>query len=236
MSGYDVVLFDADDTLFDFRRAEAHALAEAFRERSLKLGPEEAAAYHEINKGLWRRLELGEIVQAQIRSERFRLLFERMGIAEDPVAIGELYVRRLGQAGFLLEGAEALCARLSRGRRLAILTNGISDVQRSRFAASPLGPYFERILVSEDIGASKPDPVIFERACELMGIRDKASVLMVGDALATDMLGAIRFGIDSCWFNPNGAAPDPAIRPTYTARSFEDVARAAEVEPGGEAL
>jgi 2-haloacid dehalogenase len=236
VNGYEVVLLDADDTLFDFRRAEAHALAEAFRERSMTLGPDEASAYDEINKGLWRRLELGEIVQAQIRTERFRLLFDRLGLGEDPADFGELYVRCLGRAGFLLEGAEELCARLSRSRRLAILTNGISDVQRSRLASSPLEPYIERIVVSEDIGASKPDPAIFARACELMGVRDKARVLMVGDALATDVLGAIRFGIDSCWFNWKGAEPDPAIRPTYLARDFEEVARAAEGEPEGQAL
>lgn len=225
MAKYEVVLLDADETLFDFRKAEAWALREAFETRGLTLDEAAASAYAEINEGLWRRLERGELTQRDIRSERFRLLFERLGLGEDPVAFGELYVQRISTAAFLLDGALELCARLSATRRLALLTNGIADVQKPRLARSAIAPYFERAVVSEEVGAAKPDPAIFERACELMGVSDKRRVVMVGDALATDIKGGIAFGIDTCWVNLRGAAGDPAIVPTYEARSLAEVER-----------
>jgi 2-haloacid dehalogenase len=223
MKKYDVVFLDADETLFDFRKAEDWALREAFARRGLPLGEDAALAYAEINQGLWRRLERGELDQRTIRSERFRLLFERLGLDEDPLAFGELYVERLSTAAFLLEGAEELCARLSEKRRLAIVTNGIAQVQKSRLERSPIGRFFERVVVSEEVGAAKPDPTIFRRACELMGVEDKSRIVMVGDSLASDIKGGIAFGIDTCWVNLRGAAPDPAIVPTYEARGLAEI-------------
>jgi 2-haloacid dehalogenase len=225
MPKYEVVLLDADETLFDFRKAEGWALREAFRQRGRALTDGAAAAYDEINAGLWRRLERGELDQRTIRSERFRLLFERLGMDEDPLAFGELYVERLSTAAFLLDGAEELCERLSATRRLAIVTNGIADVQKSRLARSPIARFIEKAIVSEEVGAAKPDPAIFAKALELLGVSDKSRVVMVGDSLASDIKGGIAFGIDTCWVNLRGSAPDPAIAPTYTARSLAEIER-----------
>jgi 2-haloacid dehalogenase len=223
MPKYEVMFLDADETLFDFKKAEGWALLEAFGLRGLPLDDDVALAYSEINEGLWRRVERGELDQRSLRSERFRLLFERLGLSEDPMVFGELYVERLSQAAFLIDGAEELCARLSATRRLAIVTNGIAQVQRSRLARSPIAAYIERAIVSEEVGAAKPDPAIFRHACELMGVTDKSRVIMVGDSLASDIAGGIAFGIDTCWVNLRGAAPDPAIVPTYVARRLDQV-------------
>lgn len=223
MPKYEVVLLDADETIFDFRKAERWALREAFARSGLPLTDSAAAAYDEINASLWRRLERGELDQRTIRSERFRLLFEGLGIGLDPRAFGELYVERLATAAFLLDGAEELCSRLSAQRRLAIVTNGIADVQKSRLALSPIARFIELVVVSEEVGSAKPDPAIFARALELLGVSDKSRVVMVGDSLASDIKGGIAFGIDTCWVNLRGSAPDPAIVPTYVARGLAEV-------------
>jgi 2-haloacid dehalogenase len=223
MPKYEVVLLDADETLFDFKKAESWALGEAFSLSGLALTEGAAAAYDEINASLWRRLERGELDQRTIRSERFRLLFERLGVGRDPRAFGELYVERLSTAAFLLDGARELCERLSAARRLAIVTNGIADVQKSRLARSPIARFIELAVVSEEVGSAKPDPAIFSKALELLGVSDKSRVVMVGDSLASDIKGGIAYGIDTCWVNLRGSAPDPAIAPTYTARSLAEV-------------
>jgi 2-haloacid dehalogenase len=220
MNRYELVFLDADETLYDFRKAEGCALREAFDRRGYELGEEELGAYDDINKELWRRVERGDMDQRRLKTERFRLLFERLGLDEDAESFGALYVERLSEATFLLEGAQELCEYLAGKYRLAIITNGIKEVQRSRFERSPIKSYVERLIVSEEAGCSKPDPGIFENACELMGFRDKARMIMIGDSLASDIQGGINFGIDSCWLNLAAVGNETGIRPTYEARSL----------------
>ncbi len=221
MRSYDLVLLDADDTIFDFGRAEREALRQAFAGLGIPLGPEVEAGYLEINKELWRRLERGELDQARLRVERFGILFERFGIGAEPRAASEAYVARLSEAAFLLPGAEGLCAYLASRHRVAILTNGIAEVQRGRLARSAVAPCVERLVVSEEAGASKPDPRIFEYACEALGFRDKSRMIMVGDSLASDIKGGIDFGIDTCWVNLAGGANEAGLRPTYEVRRLD---------------
>lgn len=223
MATYDVIFLDADDTLFDFRRAEPWAIESAFSEAGLGFDGSIARAYAEINAELWRRLERGEIDHDRLRVERFRLLFAKQGIDQDPAAFAELYLSELSRASFLLEGAEELCGRLSRTRRLALVTNGIAKVQRSRFERSPIKKYVECLVVSQEVGANKPDPRVFQRAFDLMGLQDKSRILVVGDSLGSDIQGGIAFGVDTCWFNPRGASPDPAIVPTYSVGRLEEI-------------
>ncbi len=223
MAEYDVLFLDADDTLFDFKMAERWAIESAFAKAGLGFEESIARVYAEINGGLWRRLERGEIDHNWLRTERFRLLFLRLGLARDPNAFAELYLGELSRASFLIEGAEALCERLSRTLRLAVITNGIALVQRSRFERSTIKKHVECLVVSEEVGANKPDPRIFQRAFDLLGLKDKSRILVVGDSLGSDIKGGIAFGADTCWFNPRGAAPDQTIIPTYTINRIEEI-------------
>lgn len=230
MKTYELLLLDADETLFDFRRAEAFALERAFAERGLAASPETVACYDAINKEIWRRFERGEIDQATLKVERFALLFADLGVGLDPADFSERYLAWLGRGAFLLPGAEELCAYLAAKYRLAIVTNGIAKVQRPRFEASPIRRHFGAIVISEEVGAAKPQPAIFERACEAMGVFDKSKVLMIGDSLSSDIAGGAAFGVDTCWLNPSGAsaggAPAAAAggpAPTYVVRDLAEL-------------
>ena len=70
-------------------------------------------------------------------------------------------------------------------------------------------------MVSEQIGVAKPDRQVFEYAFSLMDCEDKTRILMVGDTLASDVLGGNNAGIDTCWFNHANKPNDTTIRPTY---------------------
>lgn len=230
MKRYECLLLDADETLFDFRRAEAFALERAFAERGLVATSEAVSRYDAINKEIWRRLERGEIDQATLKVERFALLFADMGVGLDAADFSELYLSWLGRGSFLLPGAEELCACLAAKYRLAIVTNGIAKVQRPRFEASPIRRHFEAIVISEEVGAAKPQPAIFERACEAMGIYDKSKVLMIGDSLSSDIAGGAAYGIDTCWLSWGAPAPAAgdwpvagAPAPTYIVRDLAEL-------------
>jgi len=220
---YTLVFLDADETLFDFRRAEEFALARSFEESGLTLTDRAAQEYERINIDLWRRLEHGEIDQQSLRSERFRLLFEVLGIARDARDFGETYVSWLARASFLLDGAERLCAYLGARYRLAILTNGIKEVQYARIQSSPINRYVEKLIVSEEAGSSKPDPAIFEYACAALEFRDRKRMIIIGDSLSSDIRGGQNFGIDTCWYNPAKLPLAGEARPTYEVASLEEI-------------
>ncbi|MFD1772735.1 YjjG family noncanonical pyrimidine nucleotidase [Paenibacillus rhizophilus] len=222
---YEVILFDADDTLFDYGQAESYALREAFNQFGMPSVFEDcASAYKEINKALWRDLELGLISSAELRVERFTRLFAAHGLDLDPESFSAAYLLHLGAGIFLIEGAANLSGELA-GCRLAVITNGIKEVQYSRIQGSELRDTFAHIIISEEVGSQKPERGIFDHAFARLGLtaEDKRKVLIVGDTLTSDIQGGISYGIDTCWFNPLGKPGDPEIVPTYEIRALSEL-------------
>ncbi|NMD70455.1 HAD family hydrolase [Bacillus sp. DNRA2] len=106
--------------------------------------------------------------------------------------------------------------------KLLMLTNGSPDLQNTKLAITPeLVPYFDQILISGDFGRGKPDPSIFEHALKLMNL-SKDEVLMVGDNLMTDILGANTVGIKSVWINRHDKERNEVI-PTYEIKHLEEL-------------
>jgi len=218
---YTWLLFDADNTLFDYDKAEATALANSFQQFDLDFDQAMGAQYRTINAQIWHDYELGHITQQALRAERFRRLFTAVNLPVDAEAFSRQYLVQLSQAGHLLDGAEALLRQLAQTHRIAIITNGIAAVQRPRLAASPIHDLVEAFVISEEVGAAKPDPAIFDVAFARMGQPAKSEVLIIGDSLTSDMQGGLNYGIDTCWFNPAGK---PASLPvTYEIRALAEL-------------
>ncbi|MEK3734843.1 MULTISPECIES: YjjG family noncanonical pyrimidine nucleotidase [Paenibacillus] len=223
---YNVVLFDADETLFDYTKAEAHALTSAFQEMKLECTPLLVDSYRRINQELWKAFEQGSITQQQLRTARFeRLVAEhRLSEAIDAEAFSQAYIKYLGEGAFLIDGAAELCSQLQAGgQRMAIITNGIKEVQLSRIGRSELCDAFECIVVSEDAGSQKPHPAIFDFAFDKLGFPDRQEVLIVGDSLTSDIAGGSRYGIDTCWYNPGRKPNHSDVQPTYEIQRLEEL-------------
>ncbi|SEU00903.1 YjjG family noncanonical pyrimidine nucleotidase [Paenibacillus sp. NFR01] len=222
---YDVILFDADDTLFDYGMAESNALYQAFAHFGLPTGAETYAdSYKAINAALWKDLEQGRISSAVLRVERFNRLFAENKLEYDPEAFSDAYLRFLGEGTFLIQGAVELLGAL-KDCRLAVITNGIRDVQLSRIGGSPLREAFEEIIISEVAGSQKPETGIFDYAFAKLGLSaaDKARVLIVGDSLTSDIQGGINYGIDTCWFNPLNKTNGSGLKPKYEIRDLAEL-------------
>jgi 2-haloacid dehalogenase len=220
---YHWLLFDADGTLFDYDLAETRALQGAFAELALAFGPLHSEAYRRINRQIWADFELGRINSGALRVRRFELLFEALGIAEDAQRFSDRYLVHLAKAGDLIDGAEDVLRRL-RGRwRLALITNGLKDVQRPRLEASPIAGLFEVVAISEELGVAKPDPRFFEAVFARIGNPPKAEALVVGDSLTSDIQGGNHYGLDTCWFNPAGMPPDPRYPARYEIRALPEL-------------
>jgi YjjG family noncanonical pyrimidine nucleotidase len=230
---YRWLIFDADGTLFDYDRAEAVALVETFESFGVTFEPRYGDVYRQINAAIWREFEQGTITASALRVERFRRLFDALGFAVDPTAFSERYLDHLAHRGDLIDGAEQVVAALFGRYRLLILTNGLSEVQRSRLAHSGLAGYFEDIVISDEVGVAKPGPQIFDVAFERMGRPAKSEVLLVGDSLSSDIAGGQAYGLDTCWFNPNGQSQPAGASIRFEIRRLAELLASLAVLPQG---
>jgi 2-haloacid dehalogenase len=221
---YKSIFFDADDTLFDYPRAERAALLACLGEFCVPADPETfITAYRRHNHDVWREFERGETDQATLRVERFRRLGAELGLGGLPLEkISAFYLEALACQSQLLPGALELVRELAAEYPLALITNGIAAVQNKRFAASPITPFFRSIVISEEAGIAKPDPRIFRPALETLGV-EAADVLYVGDSVTSDMAGARNAGMDFCWLNPAGAPVPEGYAPAFVIAAIREL-------------
>lgn len=218
---YDIILLDADNTLYDFDAAERNALHTVLTARGYT--PDEATVkvYLDINNALWDAFARGEVEQEFLLVERFRRFVQAMGGDHDPAAFNADYVNALAANGILLPGALEFCKTLSDwGCTLAIVTNGATVAQRGRYAASPLREYIPNLFISQELGVNKPDALFFDHVCRNLNISDRSRAVVMGDNLGSDILGGNNAGIDTIWYNPHGAPLAGCARPTYTVTDF----------------
>jgi 2-haloacid dehalogenase len=220
---YAWIFFDADGTLFDYPSAEAAALEGGFRALGLPYDRAVGPLYSDINAAIWREFERGEIDQLRLRTERFERLFDEIGVEADVTELSRRYLEVLSRQAALLPGAEELVRRLTASHRLLLLTNGLAEVQRPRFAAASIRDCFAEIVISEEVGIAKPDPAIFELALERVGRPERSTVLVVGDSLSSDIAGGVAAGLDTCWYNPSGSANGHGVTPTYEIRRLSEL-------------
>lgn len=218
---YKWLLFDVDNTLLDFEQTEALALEQSFALHNLPFPAEAKARYHYINQSYWQRLERKEVTPELLRNGRFQDLFAELSIHFDAETFADSYLQQLGQQAPLVDGAMELLRGLNGRFQLAIITNGLADVQHPRLEKSGLKQYFSPIIISQEIGISKPNPGIFDAAFAQMNQPAKNEVLIIGDSLSSDILGGINYGIDTCWLNPNGKTSDLPI--TYEIKTLSQL-------------
>ena len=219
-SKYQWLLFDADGTLFDFHKAEMAALVQSFSQHNLPFQPPIQKRYKAINHEFWARFEQKQVSVDELRGGRFRQLFTEFGIDFDGDAFADSYISQLALQAPLLAGARELLDCVNGRYQLALITNGLADVQYSRLEISNLTRYFSPIIVSDEIGVAKPDPGIFDEAFRQMGQPNKEDVLIIGDSLTSDIVGGINYGIDTCWYNPNGRQADPTMLITHEIKQL----------------
>ncbi|KXH81814.1 YjjG family noncanonical pyrimidine nucleotidase [Sporosarcina sp. HYO08] len=227
---YEVLLFDADDTLLDYGLAEKRALTNTFEAFGHPTGLKVCeSSFKEMSSRLWKKLEQGLISLAELGESRFHRLFEMHHLEIDAKAFSHAYFDNLSKEAHLKEGALALCDSLKEFR-LAIITNGFANMQTSRIGSSPLHNAFEQIIISENAGSQKPQKEIFEYAFAQLQVTDKKKVLIIGDSLTSDIQGGIDFGIDTCWYNPEGKENHIGNQPTYEIRHLMDLVKILKAE------
>ncbi len=219
---YRYLLADNDNTLMDFDRAEALALTQTLTDLGLPADEAVCRSYHAINDALWKALERGETTQQALKVERFRQLLAALGRqdirAEDAA---ETFALHLGEHAELLPGALELLDGLRGRMKIALVSNGVSAIQRSRLQRCPFTPWLDAVIISEEVGVSKPDPAMIDIALAALGCEDKSQAVLLGDSLTADIPAAVGAGIDSIYLNRHDRA---SALPTYTVRSLDEAA------------
>lgn len=198
---YRALLLDADDTIFDFGAAEKRAISEVIAFADVD-DPRAAEVYSQINQGYWRKLEKGEVTTSELRVARFRDFAAAYRVAVEAEALADAFVKALSRQRDLIPGALETVAEIAAKIPVAIVTNGIAEVQHARFDASPIMRHVSALVISGEVGYQKPDPRIVFHALERLGIRAR-DALLAGDGLQSDIRAAENAGVDACWYNPN---------------------------------
>lgn len=223
------VLFDLDDTLFDHSHCAGAALAGVRRMHPSFIAVDETEferRHAEILEVLHLDVLAGKIDLDAARVERFRRLFRAAGHDADP----ELASRtaRAYRDGYIaarraVAGAEALLRGIRAYAPVVVVSNNLLFEQQQKLRECGLERYVDVLVVSEEVGVSKPHPRIFAVALERAGCRPDEAV-MVGDSWVNDIEGARRAGIRAIWFSRAGTAPiDPSVE---VLTSLEPTARA----------
>lgn len=219
---YKYILLDADNTLFDFDKAEALSLKATLEHLGIEYSEDANSTYSQINLSLWKLYEKNLIEKETIKTRRFSELFQYLGVGADPWLANEVYRKNLETKTILLPYAEEVCEELSRHFVLAILTNGIATTQRSRFGASSINRYIKHHIISEELGTAKPHKEFFDAAFGIIGCTAE-NALMVGDSLSSDIQGAINAGLNCCWYNPKGLSNEDGYDIDYEISDLREL-------------
>ena len=212
-----VLLCDLDDTLFDHDRATRDSLANLRRSHQVLTcwSLDELDARHRVLlETLHLEVLAGRLLIDDARRERFAGLLAQAGVQDaslaDEMASG--YRRTYAANWHPVAGAvELLRAVRADGHSVVVVTNNSVAEQQLKLERCDIGGCIDLMVTSEEVGICKPDRRIFDYALTRVGAAASEAV-MLGDAWATDVEGALAAGITPVWLNRTGRpSPDPAV-------------------------
>ncbi|MEO3944044.1 HAD family hydrolase [Gorillibacterium sp. CAU 1737] len=220
------VFFDLNGTLIDPEASYEAALAREIREL--------AARSSAADRSEWEREAL-----AQYRKERQRLtagptarrtveakaLLRRACLAKAvsalPVPRSSAFLLKLDRAikeslesdPRLYAGTLQALEAIGRGRKIALISNGSRLRLEGRVKRARLEAFFPpaRLFTAGAGQRGKPHPDLFQQALETLSL-SPSDAMMVGDSRTKDTAGALRVGMDACWFRPGKLSTVTAVR------------------------
>jgi HAD superfamily hydrolase (TIGR01509 family) len=209
------VLFDLDDTIFDHQYSRRRALARMMEvyEAASQSDLLTLEALHEKHLQTTHLLVLdGRLTLADARRERMSLLFSDLGVGLSAKAADEadaFYRDTYDACVRAVPGSIRLIRELKQTMRIGIVTNGLVAQQVHKIRLCGVEGLIDCLIVSEEVGARKPDKRIFEMALERL--RTKAGqAIVIGDSWNLDVRGARNAGLPAVWLNRYGEqCPEP---------------------------
>ena len=225
MKRYDVLLFDADNTLLDFDANEK----ESFRCLMRDMG--EDRTYKTMNDALWKKIERREISVEEGVNTRFAAFMERYGKQVDGRAWERVYRSYLNRGTQEMPYVHQVLARLQKEFRLYVITNGVEETQVFRMNGAGLTGYFQDMFISGRIGCGKPSREFFAYVKAHIPDFRKETALVIGDSLTSDIQGGHDAGLDTCWLVRQRDARPEDVQPDYIIHSLLQLADVLGIAP-----
>lgn len=224
MKKYTSLLFDLDDTILDFQKAEKYAICKLMEHYGIEASDKNIETYHQINISYWKKLELGLVEREKLillRFVDFFALFAKLIDLEKAKEVNTVYFDYLSSVVFFIPDSKEVLKKLKEKYKIYLITNGVKRVQERRLSLlGDLKDIFVKKFISEEIGYTKPDIRFAEHVLKECNL-NKDECLIVGDSLSSDMQLGINASIDTCWFNPKNKTSDMNI--TYVIKELKEL-------------
>lgn len=215
------VFIDLDDTLWATQENNKAALNELYTLHDWSKGYESFEAlfqhYYPHNEYLWGEYREGRISKHELTIRRFSYFLDAIGeySEEEILALNEEFLERTAVKTGVIDGVFELLKHLKALYQIVIVSNGFVEVQHQKMDSAGITPYIDYVVLSEDVGVSKPAKGIFDYALSISKTR-RNEVIFIGDSWEADIEGAQNASIPSIWFNPNHkSAPQPLDQYRY---------------------
>lgn len=194
------VLIDIDDTIFDFEKCSKNSFLKTLEKFNIKFKEEDFSYFNRVNDILWTKQKLGEINIKEVFIKRDYLMGKYFNIDIEKGLFNDLFVKFLYDEIEMVDGIEDLLLYLSDKYKIFTASNGIFKMQENRLKKSNLDKYFDKIFVSDKIGYEKPDKKFFQKIMDLTKFSND-DLIMIGDSIKSDIIGAKNSKIKSIYFN-----------------------------------
>ncbi|MGV9842939.1 HAD family hydrolase [Streptomyces fungicidicus] len=221
------VLWDVDDTLFDYTSADregmrAHLLAEGLMD-GYASAEEALERWREVTEQQWARFAAREVDFETQRRDRTRVFLDRPELTDAEADDWfRRYVTHYESAWSLFPDVLPVLDALAASHRHAVLSNSSLHVQDRKLRILGVHDRFEAILCAAELGVSKPEAGAFLAACEALALPPD-QVAYVGDHPEIDGRGAAEAGLSSVWIDrgKSWVAVEPPVGPRRIASLAE---------------
>ena len=221
---YDIILFDADDTLFDFYHTGQKSFLRTCKTLGIPAEEKDYDIYSDINQKRWDLYSLGKISRHDVVIGRFEEYAKVKNISFDIEKFYDIYEHNLAETSILMPETPALLEELKqRGKRCFLITNGLKAVQRGRLALSGIEHYFENVFISDEMGVTKPQKEYYDLVEKGIPNFDKEKTLIVGDSLVSDIPLGNNNGIDTCLINRSGKKIESEVPYVYEIENLKEL-------------
>ncbi len=224
-----VILFDIDNTLLSFDEHVKESMKNGFKKFDIRIYEDEMFyIFNQINNSLWQAIEKGEIDFEELQKKRWNMIFECLEITADGEAFEKYFRECLFESAIPVDGAIELLKYLRDKYTLCVASNGPYLQQVNRLKISGMLPYFSDLFISEEIGSSKPSERFFKTCIDRLNLKSEqeiqpCEIMIIGDSLSSDMAGGIKFGMQTCFYNPDKKSIPREMNLNYHVTSLKEI-------------